>query len=219
MSVTVKIHHRVNGDGPSDGQIGFHIPSPFPCPSQLRSIHTMRFCLQFDANANAKNGWVLYPFSASRQHLHRHYVTIWCKRTCTRKRNVHFDASVNEALKFTTVWMVMDHLMDRLGSEPILSIKQSVSISTMVNFDGDGHGNGDGMCKRAVNGMCKRAFKDCLHIPSPSPSQPPLNVHWRTECVLNPFCPSNSASVDGDFDWHELGNGTCGRALNYMAIG
>ena len=43
--------------------------------------------------------------------------------------------------------------MDRLGSKPNLSVKQSVSIGTMLNLDGDGHGhgNGDGTCKQALN--------------------------------------------------------------------
>ena len=47
--------------------------------------------------------------------------------------------------------MVMVHLTGRMGTEPILSIKRSVSIDTMINFDGDGdgHGNVDGTCKQA----------------------------------------------------------------------
>ena len=38
-----------------------------------------------------------------------------------------------------------------MGTEPILSVKRSVSIDTMINFDsdGDGHGDGDGTCKQA----------------------------------------------------------------------
>ena len=36
-----------------------------------------------------------------------------------------------------------------MGSAPILSIKQSVTISTMINFDGEGHG--DGTCKQTFN--------------------------------------------------------------------
>ena len=34
--------------------------------------------------------------------------------------------------------------MDRLGSEPILPVKQSISIGTMINFDGGG------TCKQAL---------------------------------------------------------------------
>ena len=46
--------------------------------------------------------------------------------------------------------------MDRIGSEPNFSIKQSVSIGTMLNFNGDGHGDGDG------DSMCKQVFSvDC----------------------------------------------------------
>ena len=56
--------------------------------------------------------------------------------------------------------MVMDHLTDRLGSEPILSVKRTVTIDTMIQFDGDidGHGDGDGTCKQALRpftfGIC-----------------------------------------------------------------
>ena len=48
--------------------------------------------------------------------------------------------------------MVTVHLMGRMGTEPILSVKRSVSIDTMINFDGDeeGHGDGDGTCKQAL---------------------------------------------------------------------
>ena len=35
-----------------------------------------------------------------------------------------------------------------MGSVPILSVKQSVSIDTMLNFDGDG--DGDGTCKQPL---------------------------------------------------------------------
>ena len=50
------------------------------------------------------------------------------------------------------VWMVTNCLMDRMDSEPNLSIKQPISIGTMLNFDGDRHGDGDdgGTCKQAL---------------------------------------------------------------------
>ena len=44
--------------------------------------------------------------------------------------------------------------MDRLGLDPLLSIKQSVSIDTMINFDGDGDGHR--MCKQTLT--CERSF-------------------------------------------------------------
>ena len=44
--------------------------------------------------------------------------------------------------------MVTVHLTGRMGTEPILSIKRSISIETMLNFDGDG--DGDGNCKHAL---------------------------------------------------------------------
>ena len=46
----------------------------------------------------------------------------------------------------------MVHLTVRMGSKPILYIKWSISIDTMVSFygHGDGHGDGDGTCKQAL---------------------------------------------------------------------
>ena len=40
--------------------------------------------------------------------------------------------------------MVTVHLTVIMRSVPILSFKWSVSIDTMLNFDGDGHSDGDG---------------------------------------------------------------------------
>ena len=47
--------------------------------------------------------------------------------------------------------METDCLMDRMGTEPILSVKRRVSIDTMVNFDGHGDGDGHGKCKQTFN--------------------------------------------------------------------
>ena len=44
--------------------------------------------------------------------------------------------------------MVTDDLKDRMGYEPNLSIKWSITIGTILNFDRDG----DGMCKQALIG-------------------------------------------------------------------
>ena len=41
-------------------------------------------------------------------------------------------------------------MMVRMGSESIPSVKWSISIDTMMKFDGDVDGNGDGMCKQAL---------------------------------------------------------------------
>ena len=48
--------------------------------------------------------------------------------------------------------METDLLTDRMGSVPILSVKRTVSIGTMLYFDGDGDGHGDG------DGTFKQAF-------------------------------------------------------------
>ena len=46
-----------------------------------------------------------------------------------------------------------------MGSIPNLPIKRSISTGTMLNFDGDRHGDGDGTCKQALrcglNDHCK----------------------------------------------------------------
>ena len=56
-------------------------------------------------------------------------------------------------IKYNIVPMEMVRLTDRMGTEPFLSVKRSVSIDTIVNFDGggDGHRDGDGTCKQAFS--------------------------------------------------------------------
>ena len=49
--------------------------------------------------------------------------------------------------KFIIVSIEMDRLMDRMGSVPILPVKRTITIDTMLYFDGDGHG--DSTCKQA----------------------------------------------------------------------
>ena len=44
-------------------------------------------------------------------------------------------------------------LTGRMGMEPILPVKQPVTIDTMLNFDGDGVG----MCKQALS-LCSKCF-------------------------------------------------------------
>ena len=61
--------------------------------------------------------------------------------------------SVAVSRQIYIVWMVIDCLMQRMGSEPNLPVKRSVPIGTMLNFDSDGHRHGDG------DGTCKQAFK------------------------------------------------------------
>ena len=38
----------------------------------------------------------------------------------------------------------------RMGSIPILSVRQSISIDTIMNFNGDGDRDRDGTCKQAL---------------------------------------------------------------------
>ena len=45
----------------------------------------------------------------------------------------------------------MVRLMETMGSAHTLSIKRSVSIGTMLNFDSVGYGHGDGTCKQTFS--------------------------------------------------------------------
>ena len=47
--------------------------------------------------------------------------------------------------------METDHLIDRMGSILILSVKRTVTIDVMLYFDIDGDGDGDGTCKQALS--------------------------------------------------------------------
>ena len=49
--------------------------------------------------------------------------------------------------KYNIVPMETVRLTNRMGTEPILSVKRTVSIDTMINFDGDG----DRTCKQALS--------------------------------------------------------------------
>ena len=57
---------------------------------------------------------------------------------------LHVPSQSPSLSKYNIVSMEMNRLTDR-----ILSVKRSVTIDTMINFDGDGdrHGDGDGTCK------------------------------------------------------------------------
>ena len=57
----------------------------------------------------------------------------------------------------------------RMGSEPILSIKQSVYNDTMIKFDGDidGQGDGDGTCKQVLNFQSKLANSHTIRVGLP----------------------------------------------------
>ena len=52
--------------------------------------------------------------------------------------------------------MVTDCSIETMGSVPNLPVKRSVSMGTMLNFDGDEHGHGD------RDGTCIQAFEDVM---------------------------------------------------------
>ena len=62
------------------------------------------------------------------------------------KACLHVPSPSPSLSKFNIVSMETDHLIDRMGSVPILSIKRTITIGTMLYFDSDGDGDGDGMC-------------------------------------------------------------------------
>ena len=45
---------------------------------------------------------------------------------------------------------LMDTLMNRMGVQPILPVKVSITINTMLNFDGDFDRDGDVICKQKI---------------------------------------------------------------------
>ena len=59
--------------------------------------------------------------------------------------------------EFNIVLMMMGNLTGRMGSRPILPVRQPVTIDAIIKLDGDGNGVGDGI------GMCKQALTiDCM---------------------------------------------------------
>ena len=58
--------------------------------------------------------------------------------------------------------------MDLMGVQPILSIKASVTIDTMLYFDGDfdGHGDGDVTYKQSLTNMSKRGYSGLFFVRS-----------------------------------------------------
>ena len=72
-------------------------------------------------------------------------------------------------------------LTDIMGSKPNLSVNRSITIGTMVNFDGDGygHGRGDGTCKRACSLYSLHYLHTCANI-----CMPLRAVMSITVCIL-----------------------------------
>ena len=67
--------------------------------------------------------------------------------------------------------METDHLMDSMGSVPILPIKWTITIGIMLNFDGDG----DGTCKQALTPL-DADLPD--HVAVMHAGKPPLPLSW-----------------------------------------
>ena len=66
----------------------------------------------------------------------------------------------------------MGRLTGRMGLEPILPGKRPVTISIMLNFDGDWHSDDDGvgMCKQALTLFSSHfSFRDVSHFKTHSP--------------------------------------------------
>ena len=82
-------------------------------------------------NVHSKRGPVIMTsvFVVVTLAIVRSYVTIISFRGNFKLRPVY--TYRHRPCQIYIVWIVMDHLMDRLGSEPILCVKRSVSILLM----------------------------------------------------------------------------------------
>ena len=64
--------------------------------------------------------------------------------------------------------MVTGSLTGKMGVRPILPVRLSVTIATMLNFDGhcDGDGDGVGMCKQALSALSfsLKETKKCVFV-------------------------------------------------------
>ena len=84
-------------------------------------------------------------------------------RLCLHQIYIVCMVTVRLTVKMGSVPIVMVRLTVKMGSVPILSVKQPISIDSMINFDRDGDGHGDGMCKMAFifttrNGSCGKVM-------------------------------------------------------------
>ena len=72
--------------------------------------------------------------------------------------------------KFNIMSMVMDSLTGRMGDRPILPVKLPITISTMLNFDGNCYGDRDGvwMCKQTLSDLCLRQTRLSCWTSAPS---------------------------------------------------
>ena len=95
-----------------------------------------------------------------------------------------------------------------MGSVPILSVKQSVSIDTMINFDADGAEHGDGPCKQALifcNNRSIGVSNFAIHhleglkkegLPLPSVNQ--IELHpWMRRQELVDYCRKEGIVIMG----------------------
>ena len=71
--------------------------------------------------------------------------------------------------------------MGRMGSVPILPVKQTVTIGTMLNFDGDGDGHRDGTSKQTLT--CTVSVPITVRIGS----EPNLSVKWSVTIGTTEF--------------------------------
>ena len=99
---------------------------------------------------------------------------------------VTFTHTVSIPIKFA--------LTGTMGFELIVPIKRSVTIGTMINFDGnsDGHGLGGGTCKQAIKFIAKSDWKPSRHShsghhPRVDPRDP-RNAHPFLVQILSISC-------------------------------
>ena len=72
---------------------------------------------------------------------------------------------VTVTVKFIIVLMMTARLTGRMGVEPILPVRQTVTIGTIVKLDGDGHGDGIGTCKHTLNvNIISKKMTNCNYL-------------------------------------------------------
>ena len=112
------------------------------------------------------------------------YTSYWNAFLFELKVHLHIPSPSTSPLQ-----LVKFTLTDIMGSKPNLSVNRSITIGTMVNFDGDdyGHGHGDGTCKRAYSLYSLHYLHTCANI-----CMPLRVVVSITVCILCYILKTNS---------------------------
>ena len=98
--------------------------------------------------------------------------------------------------------------MERIGSVPILPIKQTVTIGVMLYYDGDRDGHGD------RDGTYKQAFKANLYEAKANPKTN-FFIFSATQCEQQVEFPKNPSGIDVVF---AFASAQCKRTLKQFFL-